>query len=425
MSQNDKIIKNTLELLKARGGKSGKNFFKLPESLSDIPQDPNNPLTQDKVILGKMLFHDPIIAVNNRDPQNRKTYSCASCHSSSAGFTSGNFQGIAEGGFGSDSLRAPNDVSSFFDVQPLKTPPTLNISFQKNLLWSGTLGNTPLNFSTQDQWIEGTPAFFNTFGFEGAETQALAGQMVHGLFDQSSPESETASLTSEIFSNAEYLALLKKAFPEKENDPDLISHETVALAIAAYDRTILSNQAPFQDFLKGNIKALSINQIKGLNVFMNKGQCYKCHTGPALNSMQFHALGFNDFNDNNSLLKSGAANAFLGRGEFTKDPQDDFKFKVPQLYNIKDHFSHGHGGSFKNVREVIEYKNRAIPQNSNVPQSQISKLFKPLQLSKEEVNYLVDFIENGLRDPNLDRFVPKNTPSNICFPSNENGENCN
>ena len=422
--QRDKIMKNTLNLLEVRGGSSGKNFFKLPTKIENIPQDKNNPITLEKIALGKVLFHDPIIAINNRDSQNARTYSCASCHISSAGFTSGNLQGIAEGGLGEGSRRGPSQFSNFFDVQPIKVPATLNLAFQKNLLWSGALGNTDLNFSTQEQWEDGTPMEFNHWGFEGAETQALAGQMVHGLFDQSTTNAETASLSSDIFSNQEYISLFKRAFPSKENDPDLISQETVAMAIAAYDRSIIADQAPFQKFLQGDTKALTFNQIKGLNLFLNKGQCYKCHTGPALNSMQFHSLGFNDFNPANTIIKEGDESAFLGRGGFTKDPIDNYKFKVPQLYNIKDHFRLGHGGSFRSVREVIEYKNRGVSQNPNVPSSQLSDLFIPLNLSPEEISSLVDFIENGLKDPSLERYIPTNIPSNLCFPSNENGEVC-
>lgn len=413
-TQNKKLIENTYEMLDSIGGSEKRSFFILPTSLNEIPQDQNNPITEDKVHLGKMLFHDPIIAVNNRDPKNRKTYSCSSCHVSKGGFSSGNFQGIAEGGFGNFNQRSADPSSLFFDVQPIKVPPTLNISFQKSLLWSGELGDTPLNQGTEFSWIEGSPSFFNNMGYEGAETQALAGQMVHGLFDQSSNNALINSFESEILTSDEYLDLFSKAFPNKEGD-DLITQETVALAIAAYDRTILSDKAPFQKFLKGDEQALSLNQVRGLNLFLGKARCVQCHSGPALNSMQFHALGFNDFNKNKAILKEENPIAFLGRGGFTQDQKDYYKFKVPQLYNLKDHFSHGHGGSFSSIKEVIEYKNRAISQNKNVPKDNLSPLFSPLNLDEDEINALVDFIENGLYDPQLRRYTPDYVPSNLEF----------
>ncbi|MGB5031234.1 MAG: cytochrome-c peroxidase, partial [Saprospiraceae bacterium] len=94
-------------------------------------------------------------------------------------------------------------------------------------------------------------------------------------------------------------------------------------------------------------------------------------------------------------------------------------FKVPQLYNLKDVRFLGHGGNFSNVREVIEYKNKAISQNIKVPQKQISNLFVELKLTVKEINALTDFIENALHDPDLKRYQPTYVPSGFCFPNND------
>jgi cytochrome c peroxidase len=97
-----------------------------------------------------------------------------------------------------------------------------------------------------------------------------------------------------------------------------------------------------------------------------------------------------------------------------------FKFKVPQLYNLKDSPFYGHGGSFTSVREVIEYKNNGQPSNVEViGSSQLASQFGPLGLTEEEVNQLTAFVENALHDPNLHRYEPRSLPSGMCFPNGD------
>jgi len=137
------------------------------------------------------------------------------------------------------------------------------------------------------------------------------------------------------------------------------------MAIAAYERTILSNQAPWQDWLRGNTSAMSDSEKRGAIAFFGKAECGSCHNGPALNSMSFHALGMEDLTG--ADVVNGNDND-LGRGGFTQNPEETDKCKTPQLYNLKDSPFYGHGGNFNSVREVIEYKNNAVPQNINGPE---------------------------------------------------------
>jgi cytochrome c peroxidase len=92
-------------------------------------------------------------------------------------------------------------------------------------------------------------------------------------------------------------------------------------------------------------------------------------------------------------------------------------FKVPQLYNLKDSPFYGHGSSFRSVKDVLVYKNKAIRENNNVPESQLDERFKPLHLSLDEINALEAFLVNGLYDPKLKRFVPQSLPSGLCYPN--------
>ncbi|MEL6846492.1 MAG: cytochrome-c peroxidase, partial [Bacteroidota bacterium] len=198
--------------------------------------------------------------------------------------------------------------------------------------------------------------------------------------------------------------------------------DTIAgLAMAAYERTTLSNEAPFQQWLAGKGDAMTEAEKKGAILFFGEAGCVRCHTGPALNSTAFYALGMNDL-DGEGVTYVPAQASFTsaeGRGGFTGKDEDYYKFKVPQLYNLKDSPFYGHGANFTSVKSVIEYKNAAQPQNTNVPASQIHDGFQPLNLSNEEIDQLTIFIENSLYDPNLDRYAPDQLPSGNCFPNSD------
>ena len=108
-----------------------------------------------------------------------------------------------------------------------------------------------------------------------------------------------------------------------------------------------------------------------------------------------------------------------GRGGFTQNEADNYKFKVPQLYNLADSPFYGHGSSFRSIRAVIEYKNNAVPENDEVPAGQLAAGFVPLNLTDAQIDDLVAFIGTALHDPDLARYEPQVLGSNQCFPNND------
>ena len=390
------------------------DYYRLPSSndYSSIPQDPNNPLTTEKIELGKLLFHETAFATGGEFPITNFEYSCASCHHAAAGFQAGIAQGIGEGGEGFGDMgegRVRNSLcaADMCDVQPIRTPTVLNGAFQPLMLWNGQFGATSLNEGTDALWTEGTPKEKNHLGFEGLEIQAIAGLGVHRI------EIDETSVTEH-----DYKELFDDAFGNI-NVQERYTLTTAGLAIAAYERTIMANESPFQKYLGGNNYALSDHQKKGATLFFGKAKCATCHTGPALNKMEFHALGMNEFEPEAVTHYDPEDPAQLGRFTFTGKEEDKYLFKTPQLYNLKGLNFLGHGASFNSIREVIEYKNKGIAENGNVPVEVLSDEFTPLGLTSEEIDQLVDFIEYGLFDPNLDRYVPKKLPSGNCFPNND------
>ncbi|MEM6724745.1 MAG: cytochrome c peroxidase [Bacteroidota bacterium] len=186
---NDPTSLTDIELLEninlASNGQ-GTDAFLLPDSddYASIPQDPNNPITDDKVELGKLLYHETGLAINPRLPNGKFTYSCASCHAAQAGFYAGRRQGLGEGGLGFGAKGESRELDpsyplAFIDVQPIKSPSALNVAYQEVMLWNGQFGANGLNVGTEAQWTAETPKFENNLGYDGVETQAIAGLAVH------------------------------------------------------------------------------------------------------------------------------------------------------------------------------------------------------------------------------------------------------
>jgi len=410
-SVNDANLK---ALLTEGGNDLSSYIFPTSTDYANIPSDPKNPITKEKVALGQLLFHETGIALKPENPISKGNFSCASCHFASAGFQAGRFQGIAEGGIGfgkngEGRIKGSLYPGHMLDVQPIRSPSALNIAYQTNVLWNGQFGATGLNVGTEAAWKEGTPIATNFLGYEGTEIQAIAGLSVHRM-----------SADTGFIQEQNYMGYFAKAFPDF-NFPEDCDLEHMGLAVAAYERTLLANKAPFQEWLKGNSNAMTEKQKEGATIFFGKGECNTCHNGPALSSMEFHALGMKDLYQINELtFKTNPENTEnKGRGGFTGKQEDMFKFKVPQLYNLKDSPFYGHGSSFRSIREVIEYKNRGIKENENVPDAALSPTFGPKGLTDLEMDALVDFIENALHDPDLKRYEPTSILSGNCFPFND------
>ncbi|MDC6350224.1 cytochrome c peroxidase [Zeaxanthinibacter sp. PT1] len=379
------------------------------EDLSSIPFDPKNQLTEEKVLLGKFLFHETGLAVVPKTEAGRGTYSCATCHHTAAGFQSGILQGLGEGGsgfgmMGEGRLLGEGYDKTNTDMQPIKSPTIVNTAYQEVMLWNGQFGALGINKGTENQWSAGTPKETNHLGFSGLEIQAIAGLGVHRMDCQ-----------PEMITQSNYKTYFDQAFPNVPQH-ERYTKINAGLAIAAYERTVLSNEAPFQFWLKGDRGAMTDEQTEGALLFFGKARCYECHDGPGLNGMGFHALGMKDL-DHTSILGEVDENTRKGRGGFTARQEDDYKFKTPTLYNLKSASHLGHGGSFSTIREVIEYKNNGVPENHEVPVSKISSKFRPLGLSTIEIDQLEAFVKEALFDPNLQRYTPESTPMNSCFPN--------
>jgi len=406
-------LDNQLRNLVAASSPTGNlDFYILPaeDDYSKIPADPKNPLTDVKVELGKFMFYDTGLAQDALKPSGLGTYSCATCHIPEAGFKPGTFQGIADGGVGfgingENRFRNTDYEESELDVQDARALSLVNVAYVTNTFWNGMFGSTGVNVGTEDVWENDVATARNHLGFQGIETQNFDGLEVHRI-----------TINKTLLDEYGYTEMFDQAFPEVPEE-ERYTLETASLAYSAYIRTIISNKAPFQYWLKGDEDAMAYESKKGAALFFGKANCSTCHYNENLGSPEFHALGVFDMYQQPSFSSEEEDFRNLGRAGFTQREEDLYKFKVPGIYNIADSDFFFHGGSVEKIEDLVEYFNLAIPENPKVPESQISLKFKPLNLTEEEKSHLVHFIKYGLADPDLVRYKPDYIPSGLCSPN--------
>lgn len=414
------------ELKTIMDGTSPSGFYEgyiLPESddFNSIPQDPSNPITAEKVALGKLLYHETGITSKENNQTNRNnTWSCATCHNAQNGFKSGIRQGIGEGGVGFDHRVVVAGLEDVADVQPRTSPTVLNSAYQEVMLWNGQFGNqvggvVNIGIDPSKHFTEDTPKEANLRNLSGLETQAVAGLDVHrmGIDEENSI----------LITNETYQMMFEAAYGVSRPGDMLAA---AALAIAAYERTILANQAPLQKFLRGDDNALSLEEVEGAKVFFGEGGCTSCHNGPALSSSVgsmatdvFMTLGFHDLDNWDGIVGEVKQADREGRGGFTGEEPDKYAFKVPPLYNLVDTTVFGHGASFTSLEDVVRYKIAAVPEHVDVEMTDLDYRFIPLELTEEQVSHLVIFLEQSLYDSTLMRYVPETLPSGLCVTNND------
>lgn len=383
----------------------------LENDLAHIPQDPKNPLTEKKVDLGRLLFHETALGVDPHLEKGRQTYSCATCHHAAADFQSGMRQAIGEGGsgygqYGEGRVMDADYDATTVDIQTFRTPTVVNSAYQKVMLWSGKLGATGDNMGTEALWDNDEAVTINHLGYEGVETQAIVAIKTHRM-----------RIDKELLTSMGYKSMFDEVFADVP-EADRYTRVTAGLAMAAYERSILANEAPFQQWLRNEIPSLGDKETLGAKLFFGKAECYTCHYGPGLSGDGFYGLGMNDL-EGTGVIGMLDDVSKRGRGGFTQRPEDNYHFKTPPLYNLKEVHFFGHGGSFTKVKDVIHYLNVAEAENEGVPQDHLSEQFHPLNLTSEEEDELTAFVENSLYDPNLMRYQPESTPTGRCLPNSD------
>jgi cytochrome c peroxidase len=186
-----------------------------------------------------------------------------------------------------------------------------------------------------------------------------------------------------------------------------ITRQRVAMAIAAFERTLLSRDTPLDRHLRGEPGALSARQRAGLELFLGKAGCTTCHNGPNLTDERFHNLGVPEDPKAKEDPRVLATARFVGKvsgfpeyrtlredpGRFlvTKDPADRKAFATPPLREVAATAPYMHNGALGTLEEVIDFYDRGGGDDPGK-----SPMLRPLGLSREEKESLREFLATGL-----------------------------
>ena len=376
-----------------------------PLGLPPVPVPDNNPITAEKISLGRKLFYDRRLSINS-------TFSCAMCHIPEQGFTS-NEMATAVGVEGRTVKR--------------NSPTLYNVAYMQSL--------------------------FHDSRETTLEQQVWSPLLAHN--EMANPS--IGYVIDKIKNNKDYSGLFEKAFGK----PPCM--ETVGMAIASYERALNSANSAFDRWYFGKDKdALDAKAQRGFQLFVGKAQCSQCHTVNgdlnkffdktllttaeglrtngdglipfvvSLSNHEWNQLVPKPINEEYALFTDnklhntgiGYADAMtnktanplqhlqvspgvyvdvasdiiasvaepktndLGRYEVTQNPQDRWRYKTPSLRNVQLTAPHMHNGSIASLREVVEFYNRGGIANEN-----LDPLIKPLHLTSTEIDDLTAFLE--------------------------------
>jgi cytochrome c peroxidase len=279
----------------------------------------------DAASLGEMLFSDPILSSD-------QSVHCASCHIPRFAF--------------SDTVAFSKGVAG---LGTRNTPGITNMDARPYFFWDG-------------------------------RAKSLEEQVLGPIENQQEMNLPLPVALERLRNDARYGRYFQAVFGKKPDSTNL------AVALAAFVRTLETGDAPFDDWIQGNKTAISASAVRGRTVFLNKGKCFDCHFGPDFTGDEFRNIGLYNGKDLNDL----------GRFNQTKKEEDKGKFKVPGLRNTALTAPYMHNGQFKTLKEVIDYYDRPDHFGLNSI-GRDTLLQRPLQLTETEKEDLEAFL-NALTD---------------------------
>ncbi|MCU0224937.1 MAG: c-type cytochrome [Acidobacteria bacterium] len=332
--------------------------------LPPVPVPAHNPQTEAKVALGKKLFHDKRFSSTGE-------VACANCHDATKAFTDSPLA-VSEG------IRKLNGTRN--------APTVINAAYMKTQFWDG---RSP---DLEDQALH---PFLNPVEM--------------GLKNHD-------PILKIVRKDKDYAGAFQEVFGKRG---DAITMKEVTQAIAAFERTIVSGNSPFDRWhFGGEANALTESQKRGFDLFVNKGRCVSCHrveqTQAVFTDGRFHnvGVGINAIQDDapglaKEFLKAQATLAEvdvrvlsdkrtseLGRFAVSRGFDDLGSFKTPTLRNIAVTAPYMHDGSLKTLREVIvHYNNGGVTKAGERVNDFLSGGIRPLELTDPEIDDLVAFME--------------------------------
>jgi cytochrome c peroxidase len=293
-----------------------------------IPFPSTNPYTAEKVMLGQVLYHDTRLSGNGAQ-------ACASCHN--AGF-----------GYGDGQKKA---VGASMKLLERRSPSLINAAWGDLYMWDGS-------------------------------ARSLEEQALRPIQSKNEMNEPMADLIRKLGAIQEYGPLFAAAFPDQP-----IAPATIANAIATYERTVVSTQAPFDAWIEGDDSAISASAKIGFILFNTKAQCELCHSGWRFTDDGFHDIGLPDDD--------------IGRGRLLPHIKKmQHAFKTPGLREIARRGPYMHDGSLATLEDVVAHYN-----SGGADRPSRSELVTKLRLSLEEQSDIAAFLRT-LTSPVAPDLVP-------------------
>lgn len=342
---------------------------------AEVISPANNPTTPEKVALGKLLFFDPILSGN-------KDVACATCHHPETGYAELLDISIGVNGKGLSSKRSftkPNDIP--FVKRNAHT--VINTAFNG------------IDVNNKYNPVE-APMFWDD-RVKSLETQAL--EPIKALEEMRGRKYSEEKILDEVVTRLsaipEYQQLFKAAF----NDELAINSINLGKAIAAFERTIVTNNSRFDQYMRGDKNAISLSEKEGFETFKKVG-CVNCHNGPMFSDYKMHVLGVPE---NKKLAEPDSG--FEGR----------FSFRTASLRNLRFTAPYMHNGSLTDLQKVLEfYEDISFGKIRNplLTRDQFDPLTKELNLSVKDMGPIISFL-NSLNDTSFDKEIPGRVPSGL------------
>ncbi len=305
-----------------------------PWLLGEVPHPKDNKPNAARVALGKMLFFDPRLSGDGN-------MACSTCHSPLFGW--------------SDGLRTAKGFKS--KLLGRASPTVTNTAFNSLQMWDG-------------------------------RKKSLEDQATGPMLSSDEMNINMGSAINFLKSTSRYVDAFSAAYPGEG-----VTEKTLAKAIASFERTVISNNSPFDHWIKGDASAMTAQQVKGFTLFLDpqKGNCEVCHSAPNFTDDGFHNIGLKSY---------GMENPDMGR--YAIKPINALKgaFKTPTLRDVAYTAPYFHDGSAANLSEVVEHY--AL---GGVVENHLSPNMKKLTLTVDEKAAIVAFLE-ALSSPQTPFVLP-------------------
>jgi cytochrome c peroxidase len=298
----------------------------------------NGDTSPEKAELGRMLFFDPILS-------KAQDTSCATCHNPSLGF--------------SDGLQTAKNLSR-------NSISLWNVGYETDVFWDG-------------------------------RATSLEEQMLIPLLEATEMAGSPEEIESRLKAIPAYVSLFDNAFGRRA---DSITMENAQSAIASFERTLITNNSPFDKYAAGQFDALSAQQRRGLNLFRSAAtRCFECHAAPTFAANDFFVTGVPDLDGQEHDA---------GRASVAEDGKDG-AFKAPTLRNIALSAPYMHNGVFTTLEEVIDFYAKGGGADQGIA---VDRQIVPMELNAQEREDLVAFLY-ALTDESSMPEVPASVPSGL------------